>query len=132
MALSEFSELWSDALDGLSALHGQPILFRQDRRANGPFTTIFCTKIELNTGETDKTLRRSAADSERLFGSFLIERRFFATDGDGQPILPGEYSDVRFNGRHYLASKANGMPICVPEDHEGLIYRFRTTDQGVY
>lgn len=130
--LSVFSELWTDALDCLAELHGQLILFRQDRRTGGAFTSIMATKIELNVGESDKTGRKSLADGERLFGFFLIERRFFAEDGDGQPILPGEFSEVRFDGRSYLASKWNGFPICIPEDHEGLIYRFRTTDQGVY
>lgn len=129
---SQFTELWKDVLDGLSGLHGVLLQFRQDETdVASPWRYIRCSKVELNAAEVDRHGRTLSSEGERQFGFFLIERQFLAQDSAGNVVLPDRKSVVNFNGHYYRAHVSQDKPCCYAEDHEGLLFRFRTTEQEV-
>lgn len=127
--MSQYAGLYDFGASILYSHHGDWIDLRYDR--SSVWLRLWAAHVELNSGETDKLGRRMGADGERLFACFLIETRFLRVGTDGQPEYPGERAEVLYDGVIYRASKSDERPICVPEDHEGRIVRFRTTKQEV-
>lgn len=132
--LSPFAGLYEVVHDCLTGLHGVgSALYSPDvREVDAAWYPLAIAKVERNSSSADLRSRGLTAQVERQRTDFLIERRQFPVDGQGQPRLPTEHATIRFNDHQFFACQPDGQTVWLAEDHEGTIIRFHTTDQGAY
>lgn len=126
---SEFQNLFDDARSMLLDLHAVDVFFCQDTTVGNPVWRKMRATIERNMSSADPNRPNAGPQLSRQACHFLFEKAEFRDDDNGQKIMPGVNSVVRFDGWMWRASQVDRMGIWQPEDHEGQVIRFRTTQQ---
>lgn len=126
---SDFHSLFDDARELMIDFHSVVVQFCYDTTAEDAVWYDMPATLERNASEADLYRQGQTAQLTRQKCHFLFERKHFKRDTNGQPIMPDENSAVMHDGFMWRASQGDRETIWSPEDHEGQVIRFRTTQQ---
>jgi hypothetical protein len=124
---SAFQEMFDDARDMLLDMHSVDVLFCYDETVESPLWHPMRATLERNASEADLWRKGEGSQLTRQQCHFLFEKADFQRDTSGNTLMPTQNSVVLHDGYKWRASQAERMTVWAPEDHEGQVIRFRTT-----
>ena len=128
---TEFQNLFDNARGLLLDMHGVEVDYCSDVTVSPQRWRKMSATIERNNSSADPNRPNAGAQLLRQSCHFLLERKEFPEGEDGRKIMPSASSAIRFDGYVWRASQTDRLGIWQPEDHEGQVIRFRTTQQEI-
>lgn len=131
---SAFSSLFEFGASLLYSQHGGEVLAKWDESDEDEAWVPLTVHLEGNSAQADPLRRQANGQLSRQCRDFLIPvgqlEKSWGLDSDGLAKRPTKHTAIRMDGRVFRARTDENEACWHPEDHEGLVIRFMTTDHG--